>query len=62
MERSEPDCTDYDEPSKYGWCRHCQKETVTVKRDVGIGRYEAWGCKGIHIDMRDHCGDCGEEI
>jgi hypothetical protein len=58
----EPDYTDVDDETRYGFCKHCKKETVIVERDVGIGRYEFQGCRGIHRDMQDCCGECGDEI
>lgn len=61
MERSEPDYMDID-TDRYGYCKTCERETVIVKRDIGIGRYEYQGAKGVHIDLRDHCADCENEL
>ena len=61
MTDREPDYLDLD-TDRYGWCKTCAKEVVLIKRDVGIGRYEYHGSKGIHIDLRDHCADCENEI
>lgn len=62
MSDYEPDYQDLDDETRYGWCKHCAKDVVLVKRDIGIGLYEYQGAKGVHIDLRDHCGDCGEEL
>lgn len=50
------------EETTYGYCAHCEKDVPVVKRDIGIGRYEYQGCKGIDRRMKDHCCECGEEI
>lgn len=57
-----PHYLDRDEPkTRRAWCCYCQCNVDVVKRDCGIGRYEYWGYRGVHIDMRDTCSACGEE-
>ena len=51
-----------DPEERYGFCPTCECDVQLVKRDVGIGRYEYQGAKGIDRRMVDVCGDCGEEI
>lgn len=46
------------EPIKM-WCRFCEANVETERKDVGIGRYEYHGAKGVHIDMQDICAVCG---
>jgi hypothetical protein len=53
---------DIDETAIYGFCRRCECEVLVVKRDQGIGRFEYHGSKEIHVDMRDCCGTCGDEL
>ncbi|CAH2910754.1 MAG: hypothetical protein CPSOU_1845 [uncultured Paraburkholderia sp.] len=57
---SEPDYDDI-HPPVMGNCDNCG-EVEIVQRDHGIGRYEFWGSKGVHRDMRDCCGKCGDEL
>jgi hypothetical protein len=51
-----------DESRKRGWCWNCECNVTAVSADCGIGRYEYWGCKGVHRDWRDVCPTCGEEV
>ncbi|WP_144156502.1 hypothetical protein [Paraburkholderia sp. BCC1885] len=50
------------EEAAYGYCRRCECECVFVRRDQGIGRFEYHGSKEIHVDMRDCCATCGDEL
>jgi RNA polymerase-binding transcription factor DksA len=54
----DPDIDD----ATYGWCRFCEHNVRSERRDHGIGRYEYQGYKGVHVDMRDCCRECGEEV
>lgn len=50
------------ETDRYGHCPACQQEVRVVRVDFGIGRYEAWGCKGVHHDWQSICATCEEII
>jgi DNA polymerase/3'-5' exonuclease PolX len=53
---------DLDDEGTRGYCRRCDCDVHVVKRDQGIGRFEYHGSKEIHVDMRDCCGECGDEL
>lgn len=50
------------ENRKRGWCWNCSCNVTSARADFGIGRYEYWGCKGVHVDWRDVCPTCGENV
>jgi hypothetical protein len=50
-----------DPPAPRGFCKYCETNVDTMKRDIGIGGYEYWGCKGNHVQLVDVCVECGEE-
>ena len=56
MNDREPDYLDLD-TDRYAFCKHCERETVIVKRDFGTG--ERMGSRGFHVDILDCCADCG---
>lgn len=41
------------------YCRFCEANVDTVRKDCGIGSYEYWGAHGRHVDMRNTCIECG---
>lgn len=49
-------------PAEHIVCESCGKDAVIVQRDFGIGRYEFWGSRGVHRDMRNCCSECGDEV
>ncbi len=51
-----------DPEERYGFCPTCECDVQLVKRDIGIGRYEFWGAKGIDRRMVDHCVECENEV
>lgn len=51
-----------DPEERYGFCPTCEQDVQLVKRDVGIGRYEYQGAKGIDRRMVDHCVECENEV
>ena len=55
----DPDIADV---GTYGFCKRCECEVLVVKRDCGIGLFEYWGSKGVHVDMQDCCATCGDEL
>jgi len=42
----------YDEDMPSGICEECGGECTAVEKDFGIGPYEFWGDRGVHVDMR----------
>lgn len=50
---------DIDAPMKTGWCCACECNVDVVKEDHGIGSFEYWGSREVHIDIQDTCTVCG---
>ena len=43
------------------YCSSCKKHVEPVKRDFGIGAFEYWGSREVHVDMRIVCPYCETE-
>lgn len=41
------------------WCKECKQECDVIDVDFGIGAYEYWGAKGVHVDIQA-VSDCCE--
>lgn len=42
------------------WCVACKQECSVIDVDFGIGAYEYWGAKGVHVDIQA-VSDCCED-
>ncbi len=49
-------------PGEHIVCDSCEKDAVIVQRDFGIGRNEYWGNKSVHVDYRNCCSECVDEV
>lgn len=43
------------------YCPACKVEVVPEKVDFGIGRFEYWGSREVHRDVRIVCPECETE-
>lgn len=43
-------------------CPHCGSDADGVWVDEGIGSYEYWGARGVHIDWVFVCPDCDSQL
>lgn len=41
-------------------CKCCEKPCEVVAIDFGIGAYEYWGAKGVHVDIQE-VSECCED-
>lgn len=44
------------------WCTECGEECSIKVIDEGIGSYEFWGARGIHVDKRTVSSCCEAEV
>jgi hypothetical protein len=58
----EPDHADIDDDTHYGYCPACKCNVRAASVDFGIGSYEYWGCRGVHVDIREVCPDCEGDL
>jgi hypothetical protein len=54
----EPDYLDRDDDTHRGYCPSCKANVTAKSVDFGIGSYEYWGCRSVHVDIREVCPDC----
>lgn len=51
-----------DDEGTYGYCPECECNVHSVRRDFGIGSYEYWGSREVHVDLRDVCPKCEGDL
>ena len=57
------DFEEYEEDEgKEGVCSECGAHCTAVVRDFGIGKYEAWGFVGTHVDKHAVSPCCEAEV
>lgn len=59
MKYDEDYSEDYDD-TPY-WCTECKQSCTEVIIDEGIGPYEFWGARGVHVDKRVVSSCCEAE-
>jgi len=44
------------------YCGECGKECKTVERDFGIGAYEFWGARSVHVNIQTVSECCDGDV
>ena len=62
MELREPDPAELEPEGAYGYCPRCECNVIALRMDFGYGWTEFWGMHSRHVDMRDVCPVCLEDV
>jgi hypothetical protein len=58
----EPDYLDLDDDARHGYCPACKCNVTAKSMDFGIGCFEYWGSREVHVDIREVCPECEGDL
>jgi hypothetical protein len=58
----ELDFTDTVDDAHYGYCPACKCNVRAKSMDFGIGCFEYWGSREVHVDIREVCPECEGDL